>query len=209
MAGSAQQTKAAPAPGTVRTETVILVALLALAVGFVGGVAFGVYKAGGEPVPGASGGAAPRVKDDPRLIALQQEADHRPDDPEVWIRLGHLNFDNGDVEAAIEAYEKALALRPDNPDVITDLGVMYRRIGLPQKAVAAFDRTLALDPGHEIALFNKGIVLLHDLNDVDGALASWQRLLTINPTAASPGGQPLADLVAHVKTHQTGTGRTP
>ncbi len=185
-------------PGTVKTETMILVAFVALILGFVGGVAFGVYKAGKSSLPAATAPAGP----DPQLEALQKETVLHPQDSASWARLGHYLFDRDDPDRAIAAYEKSLALNPNNPDLVTDLGVMYRRRGDPQRAVATFDKALAIDPNHEIAMFNKGIVLLHDLQDVDGALEAWQRLLALNPQAATPGGQPLADLVAHVKTHQ-------
>ena len=191
------QTRAA-VPGTVKTETMMLVAFISLILGFVGGVAFGVYKAGKSSLPAVTAPAGP----DPQLEALQQETVRHPQDPASWARLGHYLFDRDDPEAAIAAYEKSLAFKPDNPDLVTDLGVMYRRRGDPQRAVAIFDKALAIDPSHEIALFNKGIVLLHDLQDVDGALEVWQRLLALNPQATTPGGQPLADLVTHVKTHQ-------
>lgn len=194
-------TEPSPGRGAVKSETVILVALLALAVGFVAGVAFGVYRTGGDPLPVSADAPGTLPPDDPRLTELTRAAAERPDDPDVWVRLGHLHFDAGDTAAAIEAYEKALALKPDAPDVVTDLGVMYRRSGDPRKALDAFERALEIDPRHEIALFNKGIVLLHDLNEAAGAIESWERLLAIAPGATTPGGQPLADLVSHVKTH--------
>ena len=203
MAKNRHQTASPSGAGSVKTETLIIVALVALAIGFVGGVAFGVYRAGRTDMPGPRPTTAPPAEDGQKLAALQDEAARHPDDPETWTRLGHYFFDQGDSAAAIGAYEKSLALRPEDPNVLTDLGVMYRRNGDPKGAAAIFDRALAVDGHHEIALFNKGIVLLHDLQDIPGALESWQRLLAINPSARTPSGQPLADLVDHVKTHQT------
>ena len=203
MAKNRHQAAPPPGAGSVKTETLIIVALAALAIGFVGGVAFGVYRTGRSDMPGLRPAAAPSAEDSQKLAALQDEAARHPDDPATWARLGHHFFDQGDAAAAIGAYEKSLALRPEDPNVLTDLGVMYRRNGDPKRAVATFDRALAVDGHHEIALFNKGIVLLHDLQDIPGALESWQRLLAINPSARTPSGQPLAELVDHVKTHKT------
>ena len=184
--------------GTVKTETLILVAFICLVLGFLGGVAFGVYKTTSIQLPE---GAAP-AEADGQLAALRQETLSKPDDPESWARLGHYFFDHDQPEAAIQAYEKSLSIRPQNPDLLTDLGVMYRRNGDPLRALSVFDQALAIDPNHEVALFNSGIVLLHDLQDVGGALQRWQRLLSINPAARTPSGEPLADLVDHVRTHQ-------
>jgi tetratricopeptide (TPR) repeat protein len=76
---------------------------------------------------------------------------------------------------------------------------MYRRAGKPEEAIKAFDRAIAIDPKHEVSRFNKGIVLLHDLNDRGGAIEAWEKLLEINPAATAPNGQPLRELVNRFK----------
>jgi hypothetical protein len=69
--------------------------------------------------------------------------------------------------------------------------------------VDAFDRAMKIDATHEISRFNKGIVLFHDLKDEPGALVAWESLLDINPTATSPGGQTVRELVDHIKKGHT------
>ena len=127
--------------------------------------------------------------------ALIQKTTDDPRDAGGWTALGHFYFDTDQSHKAIEAYEKALSLDEKQPDVWTDLGVMYRRHGEPRKAVEAFDHALEINAGHQIALFNKGVVMMHDLNDPAGALKAWQDLLTINPEAKTPDGQSLKMLV--------------
>jgi len=46
---------------------------------------------------------------------------------------------------------------------------------------------------------NKGIVLLHDLNDLEGAIKAWEELLEINPVAMSPTGQSIDQMVQQMK----------
>ena len=133
------------------------------------------------------------------ILALEKEAAADPNNVDTWIRLGNLYFDTDNFENAIRTYEKALSLKPDNANVQTDLGVMYRRNGQPKKAVEAFDRAIKIDPKHEVSRFNKGIVLLHDLSDKEGALRAWEELLSVNPTAMTPSGQPLKDLLKRFK----------
>jgi cytochrome c-type biogenesis protein CcmH/NrfG len=186
--------------GAVKTENVIWLVVASLLIGFVSGVAFGIYKSGTIVDPHQS--QAPAAMDEQRqktVQALKAQAEQNPQDPAVWVELGHQYFDGNQADAAIEAYEKALAIEPENANVWTDLGVMYRRAGRPEKAVDAFDRAMKIDATHEISRFNKGIVLFHDLKDESGALAAWESLLAINPKATSPGGQTLQELVDHIK----------
>jgi cytochrome c-type biogenesis protein CcmH/NrfG len=184
-------------PGYVKSENVIWFVALALLVGFISGVAFGVYKTGLMKSPM---GSSPQVAESRKAIeGLKDHVKQHPTDKDAWIQLGHQYFDLEQVDDAIHAYEKALAIDPDNANVWTDLGVMYRRSDNPQKAVEAFDRAIQIDPKHEISRFNKGIVLFHDLEDEKGALAAWESLLAINPKAKSPGGQTVQQLVDHIK----------
>ncbi|MBR9981164.1 MAG: tetratricopeptide repeat protein [Desulfatitalea sp.] len=187
--------------GYIKTENVILLFFVALAVGFVGGVAFSAYRSVGTMPMGAAGtGVNPMAAQQRAMIdALVQQTETDPTNVSAWTQLGHLYFDSGEPDKAIAAYERSLALDPDRPDVWTDLGVMYRRGGDARKAVATFDQVLTMDGTHEIALYNKGVVLMHDLNDLSGALAAWEQLLTINPEARTPSGEPLRDIIAQMR----------
>ena len=131
--------------------------------------------------------------------ALEDEVERNPANAGAWIQLGHLYFDTDQHEKAIQAYEKSLELSPGNTNVITDLGIMYRRSGNPKKAVEMFERVIELDPKQENARFNKGIVLLHDLKDQEGAVAAWEGLLEINPVAMAPNGQSVDELIQQYK----------
>ncbi len=122
-----------------------------------------------------------------------------PQNVEAWTNLGHLYYDSDQVEKAITAYNKSLALAPDNADVLTDLGVMYRRAGNPRQAIASFDRAIQVNAKHETARFNKGIVLLYDLKDQAGAIAAWQGLVSLNPMATAPNGQLVSEIIKEIQ----------
>jgi len=191
---------------TVKKETMWLVAFVALVVGFLGGVVFGVYKTGSDKPIQKSMISQPAEKDQgvsvesaAQIFQLEKVTKENPDDAAAWTSLGNLYFDAGNHQKAIAAYTRSLALNPNDANVITDLGVMYRRSGQPNKAIESFDKAAKIDPKHETALFNKGIVLMHDLNDLDGAVQAWQELLKRNPAATSPSGQPVKDLVEKMK----------
>jgi cytochrome c-type biogenesis protein CcmH/NrfG len=165
----------------VRKETFLIITLLALAVGFFGGVVFAVFKSDSK-IPGQSApmqaqpqAAAPVGSD--RIATLERQTEANPGDTKAWTELGNAYFDASQFEKSISAYRKSLELDPSNPNVWTDMGVMYRRSGKPEEAIKAFDQAIAADPKHEVSRMNKGIVLLHDLNDFDGAIRAIDEMV--------------------------------
>lgn len=199
--------------GYIKTSNMYLIALLTLSIGFLGGVLFSSYRMAsitapqGMPAPqgqGMPGGApsanVPMTKDQSETLAVLLEATKStPDNVQAWTQLGHFYFDTGKHLKAIEAYQKSLDLDPKRPDVWTDMGVMFRRTGKPKKAIESFERALSFNAGHEVAMFNKGVVLMHDLNDREAAIASWEALVKINPNAKAPNGQLIRNMVAGLK----------
>jgi cytochrome c-type biogenesis protein CcmH/NrfG len=174
--------------------------VIAFAAGFICGAAAAIYKLSPAPADPHAGHVQQsqinqRDQMDRMAAALAAEVERNPDNFQAWEQLGNLYYDGGAPEKAIESYEKALDLEPNHADILTDLGVMYRRNGRPQAAVDSFDRALAVDPSHETARFNKGVVLLYDLNDAPGAIAAWKSLAEINPVFTAPGGQSLDELI--------------
>ena len=201
----------------VRKETFWLGTLLALALGFFGGVLFAVLKSDTGALPAAG---RPQVQAPPpqaasparpNLIAsLEDETARNPQNTRAWIQLGNEYFDSGQHEKSIWAYRKALELDPNNANVWTDMGIMYRRSGNPQEAINSFDKAIEVDPNHEPSRLNKGIVLLHDLQDFDGAIAAWEALLAVNPVAMAPTGRSVDEMIQQMKAKrsQTGPGAT-
>ncbi len=171
--------------------------------GFLAGIAFTVYK-GGSPgsSPATVAGEQPQAQNEDTqqaIIHLEAEVTANPENFESWIRLGHLYYDSDQPEKAIAAYTKSMEFHTADANLLTDLGVMYRRTKQPEKAIELFNKAIQQDPSHQPSRFNKGIVLLHDLNDATGAIASWEELLRINPQAKTANGQPIREFVDHVK----------
>jgi cytochrome c-type biogenesis protein CcmH/NrfG len=192
----------------VRKETFLMVSLLALAVGFFGGVVFTVFKSDSKaPVasaPAQMGAPAPAPGGSDRVAALERQTQADPGNVNAWTELGNAYFDAQQYEKAISAYRKSLELNPNNANVWTDLGVMYRRACKPDEAIKAFDQAIAVDPKHEVSRMNKGIVMLHDLNDFDGAIQAWEGLLEVNPVALAPNGVSIDQMVTELKKQQAG-----
>ncbi|MDY7002253.1 MAG: tetratricopeptide repeat protein [Thermodesulfobacteriota bacterium] len=131
--------------------------------------------------------------------ALEEEVSLHPDNVRAWTQLGNAYFDSEMFEKAIRAYKRSLELNPTDANVWTDLGVMYRRSGQPQKAIESFENAILNDGKHEIAWFNKGLVLMHDMEDAQAAVRTWEKLAEINPNAKTPNGQPLKELIEKLK----------
>ena len=190
-------------PGYIKRDTVFLIIGIAFFAGFMAGVLLTVHKTGvrgqtNESLDPEQAKFAEKIR---QIKMFEKETDKNPNNIEAWTNLGHLYFDTDNYTKAINAYQKSLSLDPQNANVWTDLGVMYRRNGQAEASIKAFDKAIKINPKHEISRFNKGIVLLHDLNDTKGAILVWQELLKINPIAKAPTGQSIDELIEHYKNH--------
>jgi cytochrome c-type biogenesis protein CcmH/NrfG len=174
---------------------------LAFVAGLLAGVLLTLYKTGGSPPADPHQHVDPKKSPDlaDQIAGIEFKTSQNPGDIAAWIQLGNLCFDADLPEKAISAYDKALALNPNNADVLTDQGVMYRKAGKYDKAVQCFDKAVSINPKHEIARFNKGIVLMHDLNDPKGAVKAWEELLAVNPLAMAPNGQSIDEMLKKMK----------
>jgi len=195
-----------PEGNYVKKEIMLIAALIALVVGFLGGIFYSALQSGPTgslQTASTPPGSTQQQQQQPGLsneqarniLRLEQEVAVNPENIDAWTQLGNVYFDSGNFAKAINAYEKSIALSPNNANVLTDLGVMYRRNGQPEKAVGAFDRAIAVAPGHQQSRFNKGIVLRYDMNDREGAVKAWEELLKVNPNATAPNGQPISEAI--------------
>lgn len=174
---------------------------IAYIAGLISGVLLTIYKTGdtpaADPHPHIAQQAPPDVSN--RIAELELKTSQNPGNAADWIQLGNLYFDADLPEKSIAAYNKALAVNPNSADVWTDQGVMYRKTGQFDKAIACFDKAVQVDPKHEIARFNKGIVLMHEMNDLPGAMQAWEELLAVNPLAMAPNGQSIDEMIQRMK----------
>ena len=198
----------------VTRQTLFLAVAVALTLGFVGGAAFTSFKLAGSSAPASMPPQAQKQQMPPqqsedmtaqiaaRILKLEQYLKENPSDAEAWAQLGNQFFDSNRFKDAIEAYEKSLSINPNNAHVLTDLGVMYRRAEQPRKAVEMFEKAIQADPALENPRFNKGVVLMHDLEDLPGAIKAWEGLVEMNPMAQTPGGELVGNIIDRLKKQQ-------
>ncbi len=175
-----------------KKETVILIVVIAFLVGFVTGATVAILK-GKKSVETAAVQQKPQMAPSPvppgssplevasKIKTLKEIIQKDPRNLPAWVELGNLYFDSDQPKEAIEAYSKYLATKPDNPDVRTDMGIMYRRLGEFDRALEEFRKAAQSDPKHFNSRYNIGIVLLHDKQDIKGAIKAWEDYLKVDP----------------------------
>jgi len=175
-----------------KKETVILMVVIALLVGFITGATVVILR-GKRGVEGSAMVQKPQMAPSPAspdpsslevAFKIQTLKDILKKDPKnlpAWMELGNLYFDSNQPKEAIEAYSQYLAIKPDNADVRTDMAIMYRNLGEMDLALEQFQKAAQSDPKHVNSRYNIGIVLLHDKQDVKGAIKAWEEYLKVDP----------------------------
>jgi cytochrome c-type biogenesis protein CcmH/NrfG len=196
-----------------KKEAVILAVVIAFIVGFISGATVAILK-GKKDTPRPAmvqqpqmppQGAMPPESQAPspaevaaKVGALKEIVKKDPKNASAWVELGNLYFDSNQAQEAIQAYQQSLALNPDNADVRTDLGIMYRKLGEFDKALDEFKKAAKIDPKHINSRYNIGIVLLHDKQDIKGAIQAWEDYLKVDPS--SERGQRLKGQIEKMRT---------
>lgn len=202
-----EQPKSDQPTATVPQKTPYVTYLIIFIAGFLCGIAFTVIKddsPGAENTEGSNQAVQQQDSQSQQAILnLEAEVTSNPDNHQAWVRLGHLYFDTNQPKKAIGAYTKSLELHPGDANILTDLGVMYRRDQQPEKAVELFNQAIAKDPTHIPSRFNKGIVLLYDLKKTEEAVASWESILRINPSASTANGEPMQQFIDRIKSEHS------
>jgi len=103
----------------------------------------------------------------------------QPGDAGAWEGLGEVLLALGRAEAALAAYDRAIALNPA-AELHSARGVALRQLGRLDEALAAQDRATTLKPGLAEGWSNRGNVL-KDLGRLEEALASLDRALALAP----------------------------
>jgi cytochrome c-type biogenesis protein CcmH/NrfG len=175
-----------------KKETVILMVVIALLVGFITGATVAILR-GKRGVEGSAMVQKPQMAPSPaspdpsslevasKIQTLKDILKKDPKNFPAWMELGNLYFDSNQPKEAIEAYSQYLAIKPDNADVRTDMAIMYRNLGEMDLALEQFQKAAQSDPKHVNSRYNIGIVLLHDKQDVKGAIKAWEEYLKVDP----------------------------
>lgn len=132
---------------------------------------------------------------EPLLDRLKKE----PANAELFASIGNLYYDAQQYQDAITYYQRSLQIQATNTSVRTDMGTAYWYLGDADKAISEFRSVLKTEPNKANALFNLGIVQWRGKMDVDGALATWQKLLDTNPGYENK--EVVQNLIAQARKH--------
>jgi tetratricopeptide (TPR) repeat protein len=97
--------------------------------------------------------------------------------------LGWSRFRRSEIDAAAEAFDRAVALKPDNGEAITGRGYVELRRGQSQRAEASFFAALALEPDSGDAAKGLGLAR-QQRGDHKGAREAFQRAVELSPADA-------------------------
>jgi len=144
------------------------------------------------------------ASDDQRLHteAVQQyklAVQTNPTDPKAATRLGDIEVEMGDLDAAEKNYQKALKLQPNSPDAKIGMANVLTEKGDPAAAAPLLEQVIAADPSNYLAHFRLSTVYrkLHRPDDVKRELDAYtkykdmhEKLTSIYKTLDSPGKTP-------------------
>lgn len=97
--------------------------------------------------------------------------------------LGTLKAESGDDEAAVDAFQKAIAIEPDVALTHNNLGSTFSRLGEGQRARDCYDRAIGLDPKLAIAYRNRGAYFT-SMDDFEAALVDFDEAIRLEPDKA-------------------------
>jgi tetratricopeptide (TPR) repeat protein/2-polyprenyl-3-methyl-5-hydroxy-6-metoxy-1,4-benzoquinol methylase len=87
------------------------------------------------------------------------------------------------LDASVEAYNKALALKPDYDEAYYNMGNALKDQGKVEEAIEAYNKALAIKPDYAEAYYNIGIIL-KDQDKLEEAIEAYKKALAIKPDFA-------------------------
>ena len=138
---------------------------------------------------------------DTQAQPLLKQLESDPKNSALLYQIGNLYYDAQQYPEAVKYYENSLKIDPKATDVRTDMATAYHLMGQPDRAIQEYDAVLKIDGKHANALFNEGMVKWQDKMDLNGAIASWRRLLEVHPDYAQRDR--VEKLIAQAEQHLT------
>lgn len=120
----------------------------------------------------------------PEAQALFTEACQlNPNDAHAWYILGAIHGQLGQLEEAVTATQRSLALQANNPDALCNLGLSLEQLMRRDEAMDCYRKVLALQPAHLEARKNLGS-LLNAAGNHAAAITEYEYALKLAPQHA-------------------------
>jgi len=101
---------------------------------------------------------------------------------EIYLRIGEIYRRKGDLNAAVQALQKARETLPDNISVLSELALVLDEGARRPEAKQAYEATLKLDPNNAVVLNNLAFLLCETGGDLDDALTKATRAKQLLPS---------------------------
>lgn len=131
----------------------------------------------------ASGGAQVLRSDPDHAKQLfQQAADNykeilktTAESTDVWLRLGALQRQLGQFDAALASFEQASNASPRNPAPILNRAMLLEAVGKTKDAIDAYNKVLGVDPENALAMNNLAFLNAQSGTNLDQAMTYAER----------------------------------
>ncbi|MBF0442701.1 MAG: tetratricopeptide repeat protein, partial [Oligoflexales bacterium] len=121
-----------------------------------------------------------REQYDAAIPLYEEVLAHKPENFQVYERIGYCCLMTGKYDNAISFFDKAISHGKGSEDITFHLGLAYLKAGNDRKALSLFGELLEKYPDHVAAHFRIGIVHMN-LGDFDDAIRSFEKALEICP----------------------------
>jgi cytochrome c-type biogenesis protein CcmH/NrfG len=118
---------------------------------------------------------------DKQAAPLMEKLKSDPKNPQLWNQVGLVYKSAHQFKEAAGYFQKSLQYDPKNLGVRADYASCLYYTGDVDGALAQLNQSLTYDPEHAGTLMNIGIIKWRGKNDVDGAVAAWEKLLQYHP----------------------------
>ncbi|MEP6623542.1 MAG: tetratricopeptide repeat protein [Acidimicrobiia bacterium] len=178
-------------PGvSARRRWLVGVGIVAFAVAASIALAYGLgARLPGQTITGRQSDSASAAGAESGIKRLRAAVAASPDNGAAHLELARALMAQQDGAGALTEFGEAARLDPLNPEPFTYSGWLVRLQGFPDQALTLLDKAIAIDDQFADARAFKGIILLRDKHDPEGAIAQFQRYLVRAPDS------PLADRV--------------
>ena len=89
----------------------------------------------------------------------------------------------GQLDASVEAYNKALTIKPDNAEAYNNMGITLKDQGKLEEAIEAYNKALTIKPDNAEAYNNMGNAL-KEQGKLEEAIEAYNKALAIKPDNA-------------------------
>lgn len=116
-------------------------------------------------------------------VSLWEDSVSKSPKADGYTSLGLAYAEKNEIDAALEAYGKAISLAPKDPKIYINLAVAYSKAGAYEKAIEANRKAILLNPNGFEAYNNLGEIY-YSRGRIEDAIREYQRAVALNPGSA-------------------------